>query len=103
MNNELGKRIASELSKKGLTQKQLAERVNLSEAVVSRYISGERELKANVLANISTALNTTSDYLLGIEEDEFNHPRIKRMIARNANKMSKEEKKELIDALFGEE
>ena len=103
MNKEIGKRIAIELDKKGISQKQLSKRINLSEAVVSRYISGEREPRANVLANIATALNTTSDYLLGIEEDEFNHPRIKRMIARNANKMSKEEKKELIDALFGEE
>lgn len=103
MNKEIGKRIAIELDKKGISQKQLSKRINLSEAVVSRYISGEREPKANVLANIATALSTTSDYLLGIEEDEFNHPRIKRMIARNANKMSNEEKKELIDALFGEE
>lgn len=103
MNKEIGNRISNALNKKGISQKQLAERINLSEAVVSRYISGEREPRANVLANIATALNTTSDYLLGIEEDEFNHPRIKRMIARNANKMSKEEKKELIDALFGEE
>ncbi|MDO4605455.1 MAG: helix-turn-helix transcriptional regulator [Helcococcus sp.] len=103
MNKEIGKRIAVELDKKGMSQKQLSKRINLSEAVVSRYISGEREPKANVLANIATALSTTSDYLLGIEEDEFNHPRIKRMIARNANKMSNEEKKELIDALFGEE
>lgn len=99
----IGSRISSELSKKGISQKQLAERINLSESIVSRYISGEREPKANVLANIATALNTTSDYLLGIEEDEFSHPRIKRMIARNADKMTKEEKKELIDALFGEE
>ncbi len=103
MNMLIGSRISSELSKKGISQKQLAERINISESIVSRYISGEREPKANVLANIATALNTTSDYLLGIEEDEFSHPRIKRMIARNADKMTKEEKKELIDALFGEE
>ncbi|MCT7671628.1 MAG: helix-turn-helix domain-containing protein [Lactobacillus iners] len=103
MNKEIGGRISIELKKKNISQKQLAERINLSETVVSRYISGEREPKANVLANIATALNTTSDYLLGIEEDDFDHPRIKRMLARNANKMSKEEKRELIDALFGEE
>ena len=103
MNMEIGGRISIELKKKNISQKQLAERINLSETVVSRYISGEREPKANVLANIATALNTTSDYLLGIEEDDFDHPRIKRMLARNANKMSKEEKRELIDALFGEE
>lgn len=103
MNKDLGNKIANALSNKGMSQKQLAERINLSEAVVSRYISGKREPKANILANIATALNTTSDYLLGIEKDKFSHPRIKRMIARNADNMTKEEKKELIDALFGEE
>ena len=63
-----GKRIAIELDKKGISQKQLSERINLSESVVSRYISGEREPKASVLANIATALSTTSDYLLGIKD-----------------------------------
>ena len=45
----------------------------------------------------------TSDYLLGIENDEFSYPRVRRLIARNASAMSNEEKKELINALFGGE
>ena len=56
-----------------------------------------------MIANIATALHITSDYILGIENDEFNHPRICRLIARNASEMSEQEKKELINALFGEE
>ena len=57
-----------------------------------------------MVANLATALRTTSDYLLGIEEDDnFSQPRIKRMIARNADNMTAEEKRELINALFGEE
>lgn len=103
MNKNIGARIYNALNKKGISQKELAERINVSEAVVSRYINGQREPKANIIANIATALNTTSDYLLGIESDEFNQARVKRMIARNADNMTKEEKKELIDALFGED
>jgi hypothetical protein len=48
-------------------------------------------------------LHTTSDYLLGIENGEFDYPRVRRMIARNASSMTDEEKKALINALFGEE
>ena len=103
MNKDIGARIYDALSKKGISQKELAERINVSEAVISRYINGQREPKANIIANIATALNTTSDYLLGIEFDEFSQAKVKRMIARNSEKMTKEEKKELIDALFGED
>lgn len=103
MKKEIGNRISYLLNKNGISQKELADRINVSESVVSRYISGEREPKANMVANLATALRTTSDYLLGIEEDDnFSQPRIKRMIARNADNMTAEEKRELINALFGE-
>lgn len=103
MGKELGIRITETLQKRGMTQKGLAERIGVTEAVISRYVSGDREPKPEVLANIATALHTTSDFLLGIERDEFDYPRIRRMIARNASSMTKQEKKELINALFGEE
>lgn len=103
MSKEFGKRIYELLKKRHMQQKELAERVGITEAVVSRYISGDREPKPDMLANIATALNTTSDYLLGIENDEFNFPRVRRIIARNASAMTDEEKKALINALFGEE
>ena len=103
MGKELGLRIIETLQKRGMTQKELASRIGVTEAVISRYVSGDRDPKPEVLANIATALNTTSDYLLGIENEEFDHPRIRRMIARNASKMTEKERKELIDALFGEE
>ena len=103
MGKELGQRILQTLKMKGISQRELAATIGLTEAVISRYISGEREPKPEVLANIATALHTTSDYLLGIERDEFNHQRICRLIARNASEMTEQEKKELINALFGED
>lgn len=100
---EMGNRILLSLQKHGMTQRELAHRVGVTEAVMSRYISGDREPKPEMLANIATALGVTSDYLLGIEYDEFDQPRIRRLIARNASSMTDSEKKELINALFGEE
>lgn len=67
--NNLGGRIKGLLKKRGLTQKELAEKVGVTEVSVSRYISGERTPKGLVIANMANALHTTSDYLLGIEED----------------------------------
>ena len=103
MGKELGLKIIESLQKRGITQRELATRIGVTEAVISRYISGEREPKPNVLANIATALSTTSDYLLGIETGEFNFPRVKRIIARNSGSLTEQEKKELINAIFGEE
>lgn len=103
MGKELGQRILSAIRLNGISQKELASRLGITEGVISRYVSGEREPKPDMIANIATALHTTSDYLLGIEHDEFDYPRIRRMIARNASSMTESEKKELINALFGEE
>lgn len=103
MSKDLGNRIAEMLSKRGITQKELASTIGVTEAVISRYVSGERDPKPETIANIATALRTTSDYLLGIENEEFDHTRIRRIIARNASQMTQQEKKDLIDALFGED
>ena len=103
MSKDLGSRIAEMLSKRGITQKELASTIGVTEAVISRYVSGERDPKPETIANIATALRTTSDYLLGIENEEFDHTRIRRIIARNASQMTQQEKKDLIDALFGED
>ena len=100
---ELGKRIFDMLHKQKMTQKELAERICITEPMLSRYISGDREPKPEIIANIATALRTTSDYLLGIESDEFNFPKVRRMIARNSSKMTEQDKRALISALFGEE
>jgi len=103
MGKELGLRITEALQKCGMTQRELARRIGVTEAVMSRYVSGDREPKPETLANIATALHTTSDFLLGIECEEFSHPRIRRLIARNASSMTEQEKRALINALFGEE
>ena len=99
----IGKRIERLLEKNNISQRELASRIDLDESIVSRIIKGERTPKSDVLANIATALHTTSDYLLGIENEEFDSGKIIRLIARNSSNMSSEEKKELISALFEEE
>lgn len=103
MNTELGKRISAALKDRGMTQKELAERVWVTEATMSRYISGERNPTPEVIANIATALCTTSDYLLGIDTDSFDFLGVKRMLARNAMSLSTAKKKELIIALLGDD
>lgn len=103
MSKELGEKLLGLMKKQGISQRQLADRLNTTEASLSRYVNGEREPKADMLANIATALNTTSDYLLGIEKDDFDFPKLERVLARNSSRMSDQEKRTLITALFGED
>lgn len=103
MENTLGDRIAELLEKNGLTQRELAELVGVTEVSMSRYISNDRTPKGPVIANIATALHTTSDYLLGNEETgdfESDYYKIHRLIARNASHMTSKQKRELINAIL---
>lgn len=48
-------------------EKELAEKTKISEVTLSRYIHGDRQPRANNIANIANVLQTTTDYLLGGE------------------------------------
>ena len=64
MKDNLGGRIAELLTQLNMTQRELADKVNVTEVSMSRYIKGDRVPKGPVIANIATALHTTTDYLL---------------------------------------
>ena len=99
-------RLQALMQQRNMTQRQLAERINVTEASMSRYVKGERMPRMNIIADMATALHTTSDFLLGrdTEHDEyFDFAQVKRILARNAASLSAEEKNELINALFAKE
>lgn len=60
------KRLKELRIKKGITQKDLAERVNASPKSMSAYENSGRIPELDVLINIATELDCTLDYLFGI-------------------------------------
>lgn len=97
-------RLSFLLKKCNMTQTELSNRIGVTKATMSRYLSEDRIPSGEIIANIATALHTTSDYLLGREtDDQFDFHRVERIIARNASKMTIQQKKELINALLGDE
>ena len=50
-----------------MTQEELAKKLSVSREIISYWECGAREIKATKLVDIAKALNTTSDYLLGLE------------------------------------
>ena len=92
-------RMKELISKKGISQKQLAKISGLTESTISHYVRGERIPRGVNLIKIAKALDTTTDYLLGNEENE-DFDFVKSLIARNSSRMTNDEKTTLVKLLF---
>lgn len=97
---KLDTRLVRKLMKQyDLSQKDLAGMSGVTEAAMSRYLAGERQPRADKIANMATALHSTSDELLGrkIEGPDINETI--RLVARNADKIPADVKLQLIRIL----
>lgn len=100
MTEKIGNRIEKLLKISGYTQKELALMVGVTEAAMSRYIRNEREPKIEVVANLATALNTTSDYLISGTSSNEDFAELYRLVARSTTNMTYEEKMKLMKVLL---
>ncbi|MGH8275619.1 MAG: helix-turn-helix domain-containing protein [Steroidobacteraceae bacterium] len=64
--DSIGARIAQLRKDKGLTQKELAERLKVTQPVVSDYENDVIRIPADVVGKIAGVLEVTSDELLGL-------------------------------------
>lgn len=55
------------LKEKGVTQRDIAEHFEVSEAAVSRYVKGIRVPSLDVIVELSEFLNVSLDRLIGVE------------------------------------
>ncbi|WP_107951342.1 helix-turn-helix domain-containing protein [Lysinibacillus parviboronicapiens] len=62
---DIGRKIISLREKRGWTQRELANRVNLNVSVMNRIESNERPVKDSELLNLAIVLEVSTDYLLG--------------------------------------
>lgn len=60
-------RIARE--QRGLSQKEMSERIGVAKSTYSLYESGNREPNVQTIKKIADTLNVSADMLLGIEEE----------------------------------
>ncbi|TPF96080.1 XRE family transcriptional regulator [Bifidobacterium sp. UTCIF-39] len=102
MTEQLGERMRALMTKYGITQAKLAAYAGTSQSSISKYLSGTQEPNANVLANIATALHTTSANLLGKPEPTIVTPFgfVKEYCARHGGELSEAEVSELITTLL---
>ena len=64
---DIGKRLAQIRKEKGYTQKALAEKMGLIQALVSAYELGKIRLNAEMVIRFSKALGVSADTILGLQ------------------------------------
>jgi transcriptional regulator with XRE-family HTH domain len=104
MASQLGKRILNLLEQKDMTQRELAQRLGITEVSVSRYINGKHTPHTDILNRIAQILNTTTDYLLsGSEKFVYTPPSDTEPLEnfiREFSIMDTDEQKKTIQSLF---
>ena len=95
-----GERILKLLKDYGYTQREFADMIGVSEGALSRYLNDSREPQMEIIANMATALNTTTDYLLSGKNDTESFEETYRLVARGIPSMSNEQKTKLITILI---
>lgn len=68
-NNKFGNRLRLLRIQSGLTQAQLAEKLNIASSTIGMYEQGRREPDNNTLIQISHEFKVSIDYLLGTGHD----------------------------------
>lgn len=92
------------MEKRGINQKELSKLSGITESSISRYLSGERAPRIDIIVNLSRALEVDPDYLLDdSRQNDDSYESLAFAIARNGNKLTQEEKDKLIKALLGKE
>ena len=93
----IGTNLLNIRTKKGETQEQVADSVGISYVSLSRYETGQRMPKMNILARLADHFGVTVDELLGrdsTEEKQDSTPRTieARIVSAGMDKMSKEDR-----------
>lgn len=70
MNKTIGDRIRYCLDLRHMKQRELAEKTELEEVTISRYVNNLRTPSAGSIVAICRALGVSADWLLGMMEDE---------------------------------
>jgi transcriptional regulator with XRE-family HTH domain len=65
ISHNVGFNIANTRKKMGLSQKDLAEKVGITQALLSHYETGKRSIPVEIIIQISISLNVRADLLLG--------------------------------------
>ena len=93
-------KLSTRLKQLGMTQRDLAKEIGVTEATVSRYINGERLPNDELLAKLAKSLEVSVGYFKEERDNKVEDlKQISNLIARNEKRMTPEEKLAIIRLL----
>ena len=101
MSKDFGEKIEKLIKKLGIKKQDLANDIRVSPSALTKYLTGEREPSFEILSNMATALETTTDYLLGISKsDKDPKNECLQIFTRNENLLSNDDKLKLASIIL---
>ena len=67
LNLLISKRVSETIKQSGLTQKELAEKIFVTQSCIAHYLKGDALPSLDTLSRLCTVLDVDPAYLLGIE------------------------------------
>lgn len=64
-----GERVKTTLKEMQISQKQLAEKLNVQPSTLCEWLNGHNEPPMQAIVDIALCLEVSTDYLLGLQED----------------------------------
>ena len=100
---EFNERLSNLLNESGISQRELAKEINIDEAALSKYVSGVRKPRMDILVNIARVLSVSVEYLAtgNNRNEDFNT--VKNLVCRNISTMSDSQKLELVEIILKKE
>lgn len=96
------KRLTELLEENNITQLELAHKIGVTNVTISRYLSGERSPRIEILSKIAEYFSVSTDYLLGrteirniLSKEEFEKNLLNSEFAKKYTPLTEEQKKTL--------
>jgi transcriptional regulator with XRE-family HTH domain len=70
---QVGKNISNAMSKRGITQQHLADKLGISKQVMSKIVNGKKAINVAEFSRIASILGSTTDSLLSVESGTISH------------------------------
>lgn len=104
MANTWSDKVKELMRVKNINQKELSQLSGITEASVSRYLTGERTPRMDIIINFARALGVSVEYLLDNSEKQQKeisaYDNIAVAIARDGNNLTAEEMNKLIELIL---
>ncbi len=93
------------MTSSGMNQKELSKKSGVSEASLSRYLSGTLKPRIDVISNIAHVFGLDASVLIedddNLKKELDSYDETITVVTRNRKKLTAEQKAEIVKALFG--